>query len=123
MPRDGNNPEPAVFQLGQIDKETEVKGLCTPALTRMASIYTKKMAHFINAKLRIMCADAYLERILTPEAVLGVSQYEYNIKTHKITTINMEIPDCDGDKLIGFKNIEDHLKEQQYQIGTLEIMK
>jgi hypothetical protein len=122
MPRDGNNPESAFFQLGQTDKETEIKGLCIPALTKMAPIYAKKMAHFINAKLRTMCADAYLERILTPEAVLEVSQYEYNMKTHKITPIDMEMPDCDGDRLIGFENIEDPLKEQQYQIDTADII-
>ena len=88
----------------------------------MAPIYANKNAHSINAKLRIMCADAYLERILTPEAVLEVSQYEYNMKTHKITPIDMEMPDCVGDRLIGFENIEDPLKEQQYQIDTVDII-
>eukprot|EP00957_Ditylum_brightwellii_P029672 2242097-Ditylum_brightwellii.AAC.1 len=56
-----------------------------------------------------MCADAYLERILTPEAGLEDSQYEYNMKTHKIN--------CDGDRQIGFENIEDPLKEH-IEVGS-----
>eukprot|EP00957_Ditylum_brightwellii_P087443 6656082-Ditylum_brightwellii.AAC.1 len=88
----------------------------------MTPTSSKKVAHYINAKLRLLCAGADPKRILMPEAVLEVSQYENNMKSHKVTPVTMEMPGGDRDKLIGFESVEDFFKIQHYQIDTQDIM-
>eukprot|EP00957_Ditylum_brightwellii_P014280 1075269-Ditylum_brightwellii.AAC.1 len=93
MPRSENNKESAFFQVGSTDEELEIKGLCIPALTKEVPEYTKRVTHFINAKLKAIHTDQYIKRVLTLEAILEVSQYNYNLKTHKITPKDVEMPD------------------------------
>eukprot|EP00957_Ditylum_brightwellii_P105795 8068264-Ditylum_brightwellii.AAC.1 len=42
----------------------------------------KKLSHYCCAKLKELGGDNYINRILTPVAVVEVGQFEYNLITH-----------------------------------------
>eukprot|EP00957_Ditylum_brightwellii_P162182 12348967-Ditylum_brightwellii.AAC.1 len=110
MPRSEDNKESAFFQVRHTDNELEIKGLCIPALAKKAPECAKRVTHFINAKLKALHTDHYIERVFTPEAKLEVSQYDYNLNTHKITTKDVEMLDCKDNELLSFELVEDLLK-------------
>eukprot|EP00957_Ditylum_brightwellii_P093998 7157050-Ditylum_brightwellii.AAC.1 len=60
----------------------------------------------------------YIDRILTPEVLVEVSQFEYNLATHAVVSTVRRIPQPNGnnDRPRGLGHIPDPLKE--FQIDT-----
>jgi hypothetical protein len=68
--------------------------------------------HYVNAILTKLGGDSYLDRILSPEGRLEVTQYIYDLKTHEISTIHMDLGEDDEDEegLEGFDKIASPFK-------------
>eukprot|EP00957_Ditylum_brightwellii_P146182 11130604-Ditylum_brightwellii.AAC.1 len=107
MPRGASDPAPAFHQVGKVFREAEIQALCIPDLMEIAPTYGRMAIHYVNAILTKLGGDSYLDRILTPEGRLEVTQYVYDLKTHKISTIHMDLGDKDDDDegLEGFDKI------------------
>eukprot|EP00957_Ditylum_brightwellii_P067712 5139916-Ditylum_brightwellii.AAC.1 len=61
-----------------------------------------------------MEATPYIERVLTPEASLEVSQHVYNLETHRVLAKALNLADFEEEEgdLEGFDDIDDPLKEK-----------
>eukprot|EP00957_Ditylum_brightwellii_P088658 6752502-Ditylum_brightwellii.AAC.1 len=79
MPRSRKDSKPAFQQIGKLDMQTEIYGICILALKNNCPKYAKRVIHFIYT------------RVLTPEAILEGIQHTYNMDTHKVVANDTEI--------------------------------
>eukprot|EP00957_Ditylum_brightwellii_P039252 2969480-Ditylum_brightwellii.AAC.1 len=84
MPRSSKDGKPAFHQLGKVEKQSVIHGICIPALRDNAPKYTKRVIHYVYARLVVMGTESYADRVLSPEAILEAYQYTYNMDTHKV---------------------------------------
>eukprot|EP00957_Ditylum_brightwellii_P211961 15366810-Ditylum_brightwellii.AAC.2 len=111
MPRGLADQAPAFHQVGKAYRESEIQALCIPSLVEIAPTYGRLAIHFVNSTLKALKGESYLDRILTPEARMEVTQYIYDLKTHEITAVDMEIEEEDDDGCLeGFENISSPFK-------------
>eukprot|EP00957_Ditylum_brightwellii_P211420 15366147-Ditylum_brightwellii.AAC.2 len=66
----------------------------------------------------------YIDRILTPEVAVEVSQFEYNLATHTVVSTVRKTPQPSGnnDRPRGLGNISDPLKEFQTKTEEENVM-
>jgi hypothetical protein len=126
MPRNNTDKLPAFFQIGKVTKEKEIHAICIPALSSIAAAYGRKAVHYLAAKLEEIGGKAYLDRILTPEAVVEISQYKYDLTNHEVKPIDIEIPDDNEESkgLQGWEQVENPLMKiaqvQEYEeVGSV----
>jgi hypothetical protein len=123
MPWNASDSRPAFHQLGKVEKHNEIHGLCIPALAEEVPDFAKRVIHFVNAKILELGAGSILDRVLTPEAALEVSHHVYNMSTHKVSPIDMDLPDFDdNNKLEGFDDVEDPLGKSPMSKWTDAVM-
>eukprot|EP00957_Ditylum_brightwellii_P005049 383965-Ditylum_brightwellii.AAC.1 len=91
MPRSSKDGKPAFHQLGKVEKQSEIYGICIPALRDSAPKYAKRVIHYIYAWLVVMDAEYYADRVLSPEAILDAYQYTYDMDTHKVVAKDIEV--------------------------------
>eukprot|EP00957_Ditylum_brightwellii_P132343 10091908-Ditylum_brightwellii.AAC.1 len=65
MPRSNKDDKPAFHQLGKVEKQSEIHGICIPALRDNAPKYAKRIIHYIYARLLDMGADPYADIVLS----------------------------------------------------------
>eukprot|EP00957_Ditylum_brightwellii_P205697 15345014-Ditylum_brightwellii.AAC.1 len=54
----------------------------------------------------LLGGETYRDRLMTPEGAMEVAQYEYNLITHEIKPLNMELMDDDDeDGMEGFDGV------------------
>eukprot|EP00957_Ditylum_brightwellii_P206109 15346867-Ditylum_brightwellii.AAC.1 len=110
MPHNASDSRSAFHQLGKMEKHSKIHGLFIPALAEEAPDFAKRVIHFVNAKILELGAGSILDFVLTPKAALEVSQHVYNMSTHKVSPIDLELPNFDNtDRLEGFDDVEDPL--------------
>eukprot|EP00957_Ditylum_brightwellii_P202361 15329815-Ditylum_brightwellii.AAC.1 len=80
--------------------------MCILSLAFYAPMFGWKAVHYFSAVLVSKGGDNYRDRLLSVEACMEVGQYEYNLITHELKSINMGIQDDDNDEgMKGFDGI------------------
>eukprot|EP00957_Ditylum_brightwellii_P014271 1074914-Ditylum_brightwellii.AAC.1 len=84
----------------------------------------KKLSHYCYTRLKKLGGKDYIDRILTPEASVEVSQFEYNLTTHAVVSTARKIPQPRGndDRPRRLGNIPDLLKEFQMEAEEESVM-
>eukprot|EP00957_Ditylum_brightwellii_P119704 9133168-Ditylum_brightwellii.AAC.1 len=75
MPRGGNDLLPVFHQIGKVQREHDIQGLCIPLSVPYAANFGRKAVHYFNAILESKGGDTYHDRLLSPEACVEVDQY------------------------------------------------
>eukprot|EP00957_Ditylum_brightwellii_P135287 10315972-Ditylum_brightwellii.AAC.1 len=84
----------------------------------------KKLSHYCYARLKKLGGKVYIDRILTPEVSVKVSQFEYNLTTYAAVSKVRKIsqPSGNDDRPRGLGNIPDPLKEFQMEAEEESVM-
>eukprot|EP00957_Ditylum_brightwellii_P012693 959737-Ditylum_brightwellii.AAC.1 len=61
--------------------------MCVLALASLAPQFVKHASHFVAAYLTEMGGETYIDRALTPEAVVKTKQYKYCLQFHTLKPI------------------------------------
>eukprot|EP00957_Ditylum_brightwellii_P038591 2917560-Ditylum_brightwellii.AAC.1 len=97
MPRNNSDSASAFHQVWKVQRESKIQAICIPSIAEIAPVYGRIAIHYVNVVVKELGGEAYLDRILTPEGSIEITQYCYNLVTHKITPVDMDLGDEDGD--------------------------
>eukprot|EP00957_Ditylum_brightwellii_P131599 10035915-Ditylum_brightwellii.AAC.1 len=124
MPRSNKDDTPAFHQLGKVEKQSEIHGICIPSLRDNVPKYAKRVIHYAYAQLVAMGVESYADRVLSPEAILEAYQHMYDMATHKVVAKDIEVQMVAiQDGLEGFEDIEDprtkdHLTNEEDEVSV-----
>ena len=79
MPRSATKPKPASIKCGRHSKFGTLFGLSLPDLIPYHTTYCKLVPHYIHTKLLYMGEQYLIPRVLTSNAIMEVSQYEFDV--------------------------------------------
>eukprot|EP00957_Ditylum_brightwellii_P165707 12615153-Ditylum_brightwellii.AAC.1 len=78
-----------------------------PSYSSLAVQFGRRAQHYFTAIITKAGCASFLSTVITPEGTTELAQYEYDLETHKVKLIDMNIPDDDTeDGQEGFENIQ-----------------
>eukprot|EP00957_Ditylum_brightwellii_P101614 7744460-Ditylum_brightwellii.AAC.1 len=78
-----------------------------PRYSSFAAQFGCRALHYFVAIITKAGGASFLSRVITPEGTIELTQYKYDLETHKVKLIDMDIPDDDTeDGLEGFVDIQ-----------------
>eukprot|EP00957_Ditylum_brightwellii_P169048 12867196-Ditylum_brightwellii.AAC.1 len=107
MPQSTTNSKPAFFQVGKVIKEIKIQAMTIPSYSSLAAQFGRRRLHYFVAIITKTGGASFLSTVITPEGTTKLTHYEYNLETHKVNLIDIDIPDDDTeDGLEGFEDIQ-----------------
>eukprot|EP00957_Ditylum_brightwellii_P081109 6169347-Ditylum_brightwellii.AAC.1 len=82
-------------------------------MSSITAAYGRKVVHYLAATVKNLGGKTYLDRVLTPKAVVKVAQYKYDLATHEVKPIDMHLPDNNDEvnALAGWEHVENPLPQ------------
>eukprot|EP00957_Ditylum_brightwellii_P124712 9505502-Ditylum_brightwellii.AAC.1 len=78
-----------------------------PSYSSLAAQFGCRALHYFVAIIAKAEGASFLSRVITPEGTTELTQYKYDLETHKVKLIDIDIPDDDAeDGLEGFEGIQ-----------------
>eukprot|EP00957_Ditylum_brightwellii_P056149 4256787-Ditylum_brightwellii.AAC.1 len=65
--------------------------MCVPALASLVPQFVKHASHFVAAYLTELGDETYIDRVLTPKAVVETKQYTYCLQSHTLKPIQDDL--------------------------------
>eukprot|EP00957_Ditylum_brightwellii_P006761 513170-Ditylum_brightwellii.AAC.1 len=107
MLKSTTNRKPALFQVGKVIKESNIQAMTIPSHSSIAAQSECRALHYFAAIITKAGGASFLSKVITLEGTTKLTQYEYDLETHKVKLIDMNIPDDDTKNgLEGFEDIQ-----------------
>eukprot|EP00957_Ditylum_brightwellii_P164595 12531890-Ditylum_brightwellii.AAC.1 len=107
MPQLTTNRKSAFFQVGKVIKESKIQAMTIPSYSSLAAQFGRRALYHFAAIITKAGGALFLSRVITPEGTTELTQYEYDLETHKVKLIDMDNPDDDAeDGLECFEDIQ-----------------
>ena len=112
IPRSDSDPKTAFIQCVRHSKFGSIFGLILPDITPYITTYCNLVPHYINAKLKDVGAQDLLPRVLAPDTITEVPQYEFNMESINVYPKNVKISSQEKDPkgITGLKSIKNTFK-------------